>query len=51
MLGTKLSVPETMSKRDIGSAIMALWVWWGSTTEVITHVCNYVASAMKKCMT
>lgn len=49
MVGTELSVTETTaSKTDTRPAVMELLVSWGWQTKVITHVCDYGISAMKK---
>lgn len=48
-LSTKLSPTETtVSKTDTRRAVTELLVSWGKQTEVITHVCDYVVSAVNK---
>lgn len=52
VLSTKLSPTETtVSKTDTHRtvrAVMELLVSWGKQTDVITHVCDYVISAVNK---
>lgn len=52
VLSMKLSPTETtVSKTDTGRAVravMELLVSWGKQTDVTTHVCDYVISAVDK---
>lgn len=52
MLSTMLSPTETtVSKTDTRRAVravMELLVSWGKQTDVTTHVCDYVISAVNK---